>query len=102
MRKDIKFELEQLQKFIDSSNNKLETEKIEKFNNLIKEIESNNYEETKEEELYDFINELNDEFGYKKRFVKLYKNVIDFDDIINTVDKLKEICKIKIKNKQEQ
>ncbi len=102
MRKDIKFELEQLQKFIDSSNNKLETEKIEKFNNLIKEIESNNYEETKEEELYDFINELNDEFGYKRRFVKLYKNVIDFDDIINTVDKLKEICKIKIKNKQEQ
>ena len=102
MDKDLKFKLEQLQKFINENNNKLELEKIEKFNDLMKEFSSENDENTDKNELYDFINELNDEFGCKKRFVKLYKNVIDSDDIINTVDKLKEICKIKIKNKQEQ
>lgn len=101
MRKDLKFELEQIQNFIDKNFEKIEDEKIERFNNLVKDLECDNYEEAKREELYKFINELDDEFGYKKRFVKLYRNIIDFDDIISTVDKLKEICNVKQKEKQE-
>lgn len=101
MRKDLKFELEQIQNFIDKNFEKIEDAKIERFNNLVKDLECDNYEEAKREELYKFINELDDEFGYKKRFVKLYRNIIDFDDIISTVDKLKEICNVKQKEKQE-
>ncbi len=101
MRKDLKFELEQIQNFIDKNFEKIEDAKIERFNNLVKDLECDNCEEAKREELYKFINELDDEFGYKKRFVKLYRNIIDFDDIISTVDKLKEICNVKQKEKQE-
>ena len=101
MRKDLKFELEQIQNFIDKNFEKIEDAKIERFNNLVKDLECDNCEEAKREELYKFINELDDEFGYKKRFVKLYRNIIDFDDIISTVDKLKEICNVKQKERQE-
>ena len=101
MQNDLKFELEQIQNFIDKNFEKIEDEKIKRFNNLIQDLKSGALEDDKKEELYNFINELNDEYGCKKRFVKLYKNIIDFDDIIDTVDKLKQICNVKIKEKQE-
>lgn len=101
MRKDLKFELEQIQNFIDKNFEKIEDEKIERFNNLVKDLECDNCEEAKRQEFYKFINELDDEFGYKRRFVKLYRNIIDFDDIISTVDKLKEMCNVKQKERQE-
>ena len=101
MQNDLKFELEQIQNFIDKNFEKIEDEKIKRFNNLVQDLKSGALEDDKKEELYNFINELNDEYGCKKRFVKLYKNIIDFDDIIDTVDKLKQICNVKIKDKQE-
>ena len=101
MQNDLKFELEQIQNFIDKNFEKIEDEKIKRFNNLVQDLKSGALEDDKKEELYNFINELNDEYACKKRFVKLYKNIIDFDDIIDTVDKLKQICNVKIKDKQE-
>ena len=101
MQKDLKFDLEQIQNFIDKNFEQIEYEKIDRFNNLVQDLESGVLEDDKKAELYNFINELNDEYGCKKRFVKLYKNVIDFDDIIDTVDKLKQICNVKQKNRQE-
>lgn len=99
MSKDLKFELELIQNYISENAEKIEEEKIEKFNDFLKEFKNEN--SISESELSNFINEFEDEYGHKKRFVKLYKNVIDFEDIISTVDKLKQICKIKSNTKKE-
>ena len=62
MQNNLKFELEQIQNFIDKNFEKIEDEKIKRFNNLIQDLKSGALEDDKKEELYNFINELNDEY----------------------------------------